>query len=49
MHTQTERTWASHIIRGRVHPEQLPGLDAYLAAVEQRRLGAGRGSAAAGL
>lgn len=41
---QTERLWASRIIRGEVEPEQLPGLEDYLAAVRQRRQGAGRGA-----
>lgn len=44
---QTERSWASKIIRGQVEAEQLPGLNDYLAAVKQRREGAGRSPAAA--
>lgn len=43
---QTERSWASKIIRGKIEAEQLPGLDDYLAAVKQRREGAGRSPAA---
>lgn len=40
--SQTERAWASKIIRGQVEAEQLPDLPDYLAAVQQRREGAGR-------
>ncbi len=43
---QTERAWASKIIRGQVEPDHLPGLQDYLAAVQQRREGAGRAAAA---
>lgn len=43
---QTERAWASKIIRGQVEAEQLPGLQDYLAAVKQRREGAGKTAAA---
>lgn len=39
---QTERAWASKIIRGQEEADQLPGVDDYLAAVKQRRHGAGR-------
>lgn len=39
---QTERAWASKIIRGQVEADQLPGVDDYLVAVKQRREGAGR-------
>jgi SpoVK/Ycf46/Vps4 family AAA+-type ATPase len=38
---QTERQWASRIIRGEVDAEQLPGIDDYLANVWQRKEGAG--------
>jgi hypothetical protein len=42
---QTERAWASKIIRGQVEAEQLPGVNNYLAAVRQRRQGTGRAAA----
>ncbi|KAF6251022.1 P-loop containing nucleoside triphosphate hydrolase protein [Scenedesmus sp. NREL 46B-D3] len=44
---QTERQWASRIIRGEVDGEQLPGEADYLAAAAQRREG-GRGGAGHG-
>eukprot|EP00775_Hariotina_reticulata_P002482 gene2482-2786_t len=37
---QTERQWASRIIRGEVADQELPGLDSYMAAVRQRQQGA---------
>jgi hypothetical protein len=45
---QTERTWASKIIRGQVPSpeEQLPALPDYLAAVQVRRQGAGNAGGA---
>jgi len=43
---QTERQWASRIIRGEVPDQELPGYDSYMAAVRQRQQGA-TGTAAA--
>lgn len=45
---QTERSWASKIIRGQVDGEKLPDVQQYLVAVQQRRDGAGKSAATAG-
>lgn len=45
---QTERQWASKIIRGEVDPEQLPGIQDYLVNVRQRKEGAGARSRGGG-
>lgn len=45
---QTERQWASKIIRGEVDAEQLPNVEDYLTNVRQRREGAGSRGAGGG-
>eukprot|EP00878_Enallax_costatus_P021941 GHUV01023255.1.p1 GENE.GHUV01023255.1~~GHUV01023255.1.p1 ORF type:complete len:291 (+),score=55.39 GHUV01023255.1:158-1030(+) len=45
---QTERQWASRIIRGEVDAEHLPGIGDYLANVRQRKEGAGASSRGGG-